>query len=129
MMQTNLFHGSNKYIENHLKPFMSFHYTPLVYATSDFYYALVRAGKFDMDNFLIKEDYTNDLFTLIELEENAFDKTFNTEGYIYIVNGNFVRIDGLMDNEYISETECTIKETFFVKNVKQAILDNIQHFL
>lgn len=81
-----------------------------------------------MENFLIKEDYTNDLFTLVELEENAFDKTFDTEGYIYITYGDFVHIDGLMDNEYVSETACFIQDVLYVSNVKQAILNNIHHY-
>ena len=125
---TNLFHGSNKYIEDYLKPFTSFHYVPYVYATSDFFYALVRCGKFNPEKFLLKEDYTNDLFTLIELEENAFDKVFDTDGYIYITHGDFHHTEDCMENEYISKACCPIIETLYVLNVKEAILNNIHHY-
>ena len=60
-----LWHGSNKYIKVQLIPHKSFHYEPLVYATADLYYALVRDGKFDINKFLLKEDYDDFKTTLI----------------------------------------------------------------
>ena len=81
-----LYHGSNKYIENELTPHKSFHYKPLVYATSDYYYALVRAGKFDVNKLTFKEDYDGITFTLIELVPNAFEEVSNIDGYIYEVD-------------------------------------------
>lgn len=86
-----LWHGSNTFIEGQLIPHKSFHYEPLVYATADLYYALVRAGKFDTNKFLLKEDYDGDSYTLIELKENAIEEVFDTDGYIYAVNRNAAR--------------------------------------
>ena len=74
-----LYHGSNTYIENELIPHKSFHYKPYVYATSDYYYALVRAGKFNPEKLTFKEDYDGEIFILIELVPNAFEEVFNAD--------------------------------------------------
>ena len=117
-----LYHGSNKYIENELIPHKSFHYKPLVYATSDLRYALVRAGKFDVNKLTFKEDYDGVTFTLIELVPNAFEKIFDTEGYIYEVDDSlFIYTDGLMPNEYISHDNCKITKTIRIRNVGEEI--------
>lgn len=118
-----LYHGSNKYIENELIPHKSFHYKPLVYATSDYYYALVRAGKFDVNKLTFKEDYNGVAFTLVELTPNAFEEVFNTDGYIYEVDDNsFAHTDDLMPNEYISHDNCRIIKTTYIENVGKEIL-------
>ena len=118
-----LYHGSNKYIENELVPHKSFHYKPLVYATSDYYYALVRAGRFDVNKLTFKEDYDGYTFTLIELVPNAFEEVFDTDGYIYEVdNRTFMYISDLMPNEYISHDNCTIIKTLHIENVSEEIL-------
>lgn len=123
-----LYHGSNKYIENELIPHKSFHYKPLVYATSDYYYALVRAGKFDVNKLTFKEDYDGVTFTLIELTPNAFEEVFNTNGYIYEVDDRtFVYISDLMPNEYISHDNCTIIKTIHIENVGQEIKMRFPH--
>lgn len=117
-----LYHGSNKYIENELIPHKSFHYKPLVYATSDYTYALVRAGKFDVNKLTFKEDYDGVTFTLIELVPNAFEEVFNTDGYIYEVDDSlFVHTDDLMPNEYICYDNCIIIKTIYIKNIGKEI--------
>lgn len=117
-----LYHGSNKYIENELTPHKSFHYKPLVYATTDYYYALVRAGKFDVNKLTFKEDYDGVTFTLIELVPNAFEEVFNTNGYVYEVDDSlFYSQDGLMPNEYISHDNCRIIKTIRIRNVGEEI--------
>lgn len=123
-----LYHGSNKYIENELIPHKSFHYKPLVYATSDYYYALVRAGKFDVNKCLFKEDYDGVTHTLVELIPNAFEEAFNTDGYIYEVDDRtFVYISDLMSNEYISYDNCIIIKTTYIKNVGEEIKLRFPH--
>ena len=117
-----LYHGSNKYIENELTPHKSFHYKPLVYATSDLRYALVRAGKFDVNKLTFKEDYDGYTFTLIELIPNAFEEVYNTDGYIYEVdNGLFIHTDDLMPNEYVSHDNCRITKTIHIRDVGEEI--------
>ena len=117
-----LYHGSNKYIENELIPHKSFHYKPLVYTTSNYYYALVRAGKFDINKLTFKEDYDGVTFTLIELAPNAFEEVFNTDGYIYEVdNSLFIHTDELMPNEYISQYNCAIIKTIHIENIGKEI--------
>lgn len=120
-----LYHGSNKFIENVLIPHTSFDYKPYVYATSDIFYALVRAGVFHNDEFLIKEDYDGRNFILVELEDGALEKVFDTSGYIYELDENqFIKnIDGL-PNEYISTRNCKIINTLRIENV----LEDIQFF-
>lgn len=123
-----LYHGSNKHIENELIPHKSFHYEPLVYATSDYYYALVRAGKFDVNKLFFKEDYDGYTSTLVELIPNAFEEVFNTDGYIYEVdNRTFVYISDLMPNEYISHDNCTIIKTTHILNIGEEIKMRFPH--
>ena len=117
-----LYHGSNKYIENELTPHKSFHYEPLVYATSDLGYALVRAGKFDVNKLTFKEDYNGMIITLIELVPNAFEEVFDTDGYIYEVDDSlFIHTDDLMPNEYICHDNCRIIKTIRIRNVGEEI--------
>lgn len=124
-----LYHGSNKYIDDRLTPHKSFHYKPLIYATSDLFYALVRAGKFDTNNFLLKEDYDGEVFTLIELKEGALEEALNTEGYIYVVDGeNFKNTDDCMENEYISEMPCDIENVIHIKNILNMMEFNSDHY-
>lgn len=119
-----LWHGSNKFIEGQLIPHKSFHYEPYVYATADPYYALIRCGKFDVNELLLKEDYSGDSYTLIELSEGAIEKVFDTDGYVYVVNENtFSHIENSMPNEFISTEPCDILDTLHIEN----ILDNINH--
>lgn len=123
-----LYHGSNKYIENQLTPHKSFHYEPLVYATSDYYYALVRAGRFDVNKLTFKEDYDGVTYTLVELVPNAFEEVFDTDGYIYEVdNKSLYHTDNLMVNEYISHQPCLIIKTIHIENVGQEIKMRFPH--
>ena len=120
-----LWHGSNTFIEWQLKPHKSFHYEPYVYATSDQCYALIRAGKFDVNNFALKEDYDGFKTTLIELKENAIEEVFDTDGYMYVVDEkSFYRTVDCMPNEFISKEPCNIKYTLYIRN----ILDKINHY-
>lgn len=117
-----LYHGSNKYIENELIPHKSFHYKPLVYATTDYCYALVRAGKFDVNKLTFKEDYDGVTSTLIELVPNAFEEVFDTDGYIYEVDDSlFIHTDDLMPNEYICHDNCRIIKTIHIQNIGKEI--------
>ena len=123
-----LYHGSNKYIENELIPHKSFHYEPLVYATSDYYYALVRAGKFDVNKLTFKEDYDGMAHTLVELTPNAFEEVFNTDGYVYEVDSNyFYKRESLMPNEYISQENCPILKTKYFENIGEEIKMRFPH--
>jgi hypothetical protein len=120
-----LWHGSNQYIEGQLVPHKSFHYKPYVYATSDPYYALVRAGKFDVNELLLKEDYDGNTYTLIELSDGAIEKVFDTDGYIYVVKDeDFSHTKDCMLNEFISTEPCNIVDTCHIEN----ILDNMKHY-
>lgn len=122
-----LYHGSNKLIEDKIIPHKSFNYEPLVYATADLYYALVRAGKFNVNEPLLKEDYDGDSYTLIELSEGAIEKVFDTDGYIYAVNRNeFSHTKDCMLNEFISTEPCDIINTFYIDNVLD-VMNNIYH--
>lgn len=117
-----LYHGSNKLIKDKLVPHKSFHYESYVYATADLYYALVRAGKFDVNKPLLKEDYDGNTYTLIELSEGAIEKAFNTNGCIYAVNRNeFSHTKDCMLNEFISTEPCDIVGTFYIDNVLDAM--------
>lgn len=117
-----LYHGSNHYIESFIEPRMSFDYTPLVYATENPFYALVRAGRFNPNEFLIKEDFTGSHFTLIELEDGAIEKVLDTDGYIYEVDKRqFTKNHEGLPNEYISTKNCIIKNRVYIKNILRTI--------
>ena len=121
----NLYHGSNTYIENTLIPHKSFHYKPYVYATTDFNYALLRAGRFSPEKCMLKEDYDGKTITLIELYEGAFTDALSTEGYVYVLDSKgFTHTDGCMVGEYISTLDCPIKEKIIIHNVLIAIINN-----
>ncbi len=113
-----LFHGSNTKMQNgdFLKPNISFDYKPLVYATSDLLYALVRCGKFDITDVAIREEYDGETkpYVLVELRENAFKDIFNTTGYIYCVKEDtFIQ----KDVEFVSSLPVKVDGYITIKNV------------
>ena len=123
-----LYHGSSTYIKNELVPHKSFHYKPYVYATTDFNYALLRAGKFNPNKFMLKEDYDGNIITLVELYRGAFIDALYTEGYIYVVDDcKFEHTIECMPCEYISTMPSEIKFTFVIGNVFKEIM-NSSHF-
>ena len=86
-----LYHGSKAEIQNELTPHVSLEGLPLVYATNDWDYALIRAGKFTPGEVLIREEHDIGKHSLAEVEPGAFDKVFNRPGYIYEVNNNYLK--------------------------------------
>ena len=123
-----LYHGSNYLIENELEPRVSFDYRKLVYATEDYFYALVRAGKFNMERFLLKEDYEgkDKRFRLIEIVPGAFKETFDVEGYVYEVDDELFKPNGPLG--YIAEQPVKICKAVKIHNVWEEILSNIEHY-
>ena len=123
-----LYHGSNTYIKDTIAPHISFHYKPYVYATTDYNYALLRAGKFSPEKLMLKEDYDGQIITLIELYEGAFIDALFTEGYVYVVDSyGFEHTDDCRYREYINTKWCNIEHTFVIGNVLKEIVDN-PHF-
>ena len=125
---SKMYHGSNFLITEKLSPKISFDYKPLVYATDDYFYALVRAGSFYSDKFLLKEDYNgkDTFFRLIELVPDAFKECFNTSGYIYEVNtSSFIQNATL---EYVSEKPVEIISCTKIDNVWSEILKHKDHY-
>lgn len=80
-----LFHGTQVGGIDYLKPAISLEFVSKVYATDDFKYALVRAGK-QLDQ--IREEYygPNDSFELAECYPNAFKNQFDCSGYVYLLD-------------------------------------------
>ena len=119
-----LYHGSNSLIAGQLEPRISFDYEPLVYATDDYMYALLRAGKFNPNKFLIKEDYNgmDHPIQLIEIVPGAFKETFETPGYIYLVDGGTFKPHG--KNEYVSTTPVRIKQITPITDIWTYISNN-----
>lgn len=119
-----LYHGSNHKIEYEIEPRVSFDLKPLVYATDDYRYALLRSGKFDPEKFLIKEDYNGSEYPicLIEIAPNAFKEVFNTAGYIYLVNKD--QFEPLRQNEFVSIEPVKIKSRILIENVLEEILNS-----
>lgn len=122
-----LYHGSNHKIDDQLKPHVSFDNEPLVYATDDYRYAVIRAGRFNVEEFLIKEDYfgDNQPIRLIEIEPDAFKRTFNTKGYIYLVDAKYFE---KRNNEYVSIDPVNIQYVQIIFNVWEEIQKRQQDY-
>lgn len=122
-----LYHGSNHKIEGQLQPHVSFDLEPLVYATDDYRYAVVRAGRFNIEEFLIKEDYfgDNQPIRLVEIEPGAFKRTFNTKGYIYSVQEKFFE---KRNNEHVSIDPVNIQYVQVIFNVWEEIQQRPQDY-
>lgn len=87
-MKKYLFHGSQCGTITVLEPRISVGFNkPLVYATDDYRYALVRAGK---QEDLIREEYYGfgKPFELAEIFKNSFIDQFECKGYIYLLDPN-----------------------------------------
>lgn len=120
-----LYHGSNILITDKLMPRTSFDYTPFVYATSDWHYALVRCGRFDVHKMNFKEDYDGGSYTLIELSSGAAERVLDTDGYIYTVDpSSFVLHQDYILNEFVSVEPCNILSTERIPNVLSAVLSD-----
>ena len=85
MKQKYLFHGSNCGTILALESMISLEFTSHVYATDNWYYALVRAGK-QLD--LIREEYygKDKPFELAECYPDAFKRQFECKGYVYLLD-------------------------------------------
>lgn len=124
-----LYHGSKYFIEGELEPRLSFACKKLVYATDNYFYALVRAGNFDMDKFLIREDYngTDKPYQLVEVVPGAFEEVFNCKGYIYEVDERSF-ISSCDVNEFVSEDYVKIENVITIENVYEEILKHAEHY-
>lgn len=98
-----LFHGSQCGTIGILKPNISLEMISRVYATDDFAYALVRAGK-QLDQ--IREEYygPDQPFELAECYPDAFKHQFDCTGYVYLLNPKDFDLDP-ETGEYKSESE------------------------
>ena len=82
-----VYHGSPLKL-NVLKPQnRSLEARDYVFASPDRNFALCYAGN-AWNDFMINQSYLNDKLTLIEIEPDAFEKAFNTPGYLYALDGN-----------------------------------------
>ena len=95
-----LFHGSNHGGLIALEPRISLEYKPRVYATADYRYALVRAGK-QVD--AIREEYygIGNFYELAECYPDAFKMTFDCTGYIYMLDKKDFIVNPDDPDEYI----------------------------
>lgn len=117
-----LYHGSKTEIQNELTPHISFEQIPLVYATNDRDYALIRSGKFTPGEILIREEHGNGTHSLAEVEPGAFKKVFDRRGYIYEVDNDKFKYN--YGTEYISNHNAKIKKTEVINNVLDEIRKN-----
>lgn len=112
-----LYHGSNYFIENELRPEYCFGIKKLVYATDDYCYALVRSGAFNQLKAMIREEYESPEkpYKLMEIYPGAFKDVFDCKGYIYEVEDDLFSIN--LDNEYITESSIEIIRRTEISNV------------
>lgn len=124
-----LYHGSKYFIEDELEPRLSFDCKKFVYATDDYFYALVRAGNFDVTKALIKEGYNgaDKPYQLVEVVPGAFEEVFNGKGYIYEVDERLF-VSGNEINEFVSESDVNIENVIVIENVYEEILKNAEHY-
>lgn len=101
----------------------------VVYATKDYYYALIRAGDFDITKFLIREEYSekDNIRQLAEIEPGAFKKVFDRPGHIYIVDeSTFIYNKG--SEEYISRDKVKIKAHMYIDNIWNEINKHLDKY-
>lgn len=124
-----LYHGSKYFIKDELEPRLSFACKRLVYATDNYFYALVRAGNFDMTKALIREDYNgaDKPYQLVEVVPGAFEEVFNCKGYIYEVDDRSFVSSGDI-NEFVSETNVAIENVIVIENVYEELLKHSEHY-
>lgn len=124
-----LYHGSKYFIEEELEPRVSFAYKKLVYATDNYFYALVRAGSFDVTKSLIREDYNgaDRPYQLVEVVPGAFEEVFNCRGYIYEVDDRSFVASGDV-NEFVSEVNVKIEKCIVVENVYEEMMKYAEHY-
>ena len=124
-----LYHGSNHLILDAIEPRMSFGYKRLVYATEDYFYALVRAGNFNMERFLLYEDYVgkDKPFRLVEIIPGAFKEVFDVSGYIYEVDDDLFETYG-DQTEFISNQSVKVIKTIKIDNVWNEMMKHAEHY-
>lgn len=124
----NLYHGSKTKIETCLKPSISYELKNWVYATDDYYYALVRSGAFDLTKFMVREEYEgpNKPYELCELYSGAFEELFDRPGYIYIVSPDL--FEYRHGTEWVSDKYIRIDDTIYIPNVWEELNKNIGHY-
>lgn len=111
-----LYHGSKTEIQNELIPYISLEQEPLVYATDDYSYALIRSGKFDYSKFALREEHMEDgTHSLAELYPGAFKEVFDRVGYVYEVDNSKFQYN--YGSEYISRDNAKINKTNKIDNV------------
>lgn len=112
-----LYHGSKTYIKGKLEPRKSYEMIDWVYATDDYFYALIRCGNFDITKFLIREDFNEETgkLSMAEIVPGAFKYLFDRPGYIYCLDEKYFRHNRW--TEYVSDTEVPIKKIIFIENV------------
>lgn len=117
MYKEYLYHGSQTEGLKILRPSISLEFKKLVYATPDFSYALVRAGK-QLD--LIREEYYGmcKSFELAECYPKAFEQMFDTEGYVYLVNKKDFKMNP-DTGEWYSEKPVEVQDVIRVENIWQ----------
>ncbi len=101
-MNNFLYHGSSTSHLKVLRPNISLELKPRLYATEDYYYALVRSGR-QLD--LIREEYygLDKPFELCECYPGAFEQMFDAPGSIYTVPKSGFRMNPNDPDEYISD--------------------------
>lgn len=117
-----LYHGTTHNIEGELEPRVTYELKPLVFATNDYYYALIRAGKFDIHKPLIREDYDDGFRSLAEVVPGAFKEVFDRPGYIYEVDNSKFKYN--VGTEFISNDKAKITKTHAIDNVWNEIQKN-----
>lgn len=117
-----LYHGSCYKIDAALRPHLSFDYTPYLYATSDYNYALLRCGQFIFDEIIIREEYDGQLCSICELCPGAIKSLFDRPGWIYVFDDTSSFKKSAVINEYISDKPVQYQHRIYIPNILQEIL-------
>ena len=125
MKQKHLFHGTQIGNIKEFEPRISLDLTnKYVYATDDYAYALVRAGK-QLD--LIREEYYGfeKPFELAECYPHSIGRMFDCSGYIYLFNP-----DDFEDHvyEFVSDKPVKPIDCIFIENIWMEMLKNASRY-
>lgn len=115
-MNKYVYHGTSIGGIKVLKPNVSTHLKPYVYATTNKVIALLfmSHSNGDLDTVISGCGTVNNPCVLVERWNGAFNKRYNKPGYLYELNSNnFKKEDGLWEPEVVSEVEeKVIKEVY-----------------
>lgn len=112
-----LYHGSHTKLDS-IDPHVSTHGIKVVYAAADYNFALCYAGN-QWNDYQISQTMYNGKLVLTEIQKGAFNRIFNTSGYVYTLQKTGFK--QFNRHEYVNHTKVYPLECEVIDNVLDTI--------